>query len=83
VKHIYFHPSKDKQAVLMSYRCYRCKGFKEGVQLKRITEVRPRKYVKPSGGTAKGWEIVKEVGVCPTCHAKYHPIELFGKTVVE
>lgn len=54
----------------MSYRCQQCKrtvapGLKAN---KVVVEKRPKRYTHPNGPDSLGWEIVKEIVVCPECY---------------
>jgi len=67
----------------MSFRCDNCHGqVKSGIpQVKRVTRKRERAYklkpqlnklkdddeIVPKKTESKGWEIVKEVALCPKC----------------
>lgn len=66
----------------MCYRCQWCRKVKNGiVQLTRIVEIRPKTY----SFTKKkkiGWEIVREVKVCPKCYDKYMPVKLGDKVII-
>jgi len=56
----------------MSYRCQLCNSLigPKVRQSKVVTAKREREYRNEEGKVSQGWEIVRELKVCPDCIGK-------------
>ena len=55
----------------MSYICNICKTFLEGVRCVKVPTSFREKTYQQGNRTSFGYEIVKEISICPSCKEKY------------
>ena len=55
------------------FRCQKCQQLtKPGEsQRKMVVERRDKTYILPNGEITEGWEIVREIFLCPSCADRY------------